>query len=267
MTPAAPSPALPGTRPEGSRDEREATARVREMFARIAPRYDFLNHLLSFSLDRVWRRRTARHFRDVLQEPGARVLDICCGTGDLAFALAELRRRGNSSGEAAREGPAAPVMGSDFVEPMLARAREKARAGQHAAVFAAADALRLPFPDASFDLITSAFGFRNLANYEQGLREIARVLRTGGQVGILEFSEPGTGLMAALFRFYLRRILPWIGAAISGDREAYAYLPSSVAKFPSASELTDLLERCGYGDIRVTAWNFGSVVLHSARRT
>jgi len=319
MTPAAPSPALPGTRPQGSRDEREAAARVREMFTRIAPRYDLANHLLSFSLDRLWRRRTARYFRSVLQQSGARVLDLCCGTGDLAFALDRIRSAAIPAG-AATPPPAPehslggagfrfdaksssgvseearslggrsfssdikpappsrasapednfgcpPIIGSDFVEPMLMRAREKARSGHRAAEFAAADALHLPFPDASFDLVTSAFGFRNLANYELGLREMARVLKPGGQVGILEFSEPGSGPMAALFRFYFRRILPWIGAAISGDREAYAYLPSSVQKFPSPIELTTLLEKTGFADVRASAWNFGSVILHSARRT
>jgi len=262
MTPAAPSPAVPGTRPEGSRDEREAAARVREMFARIAPRYDLANHVLSFSLDHLWRRRAAREFLAILQQPGARVLDLCCGTGDLAFAL----DRARAEAPGASRNHRLPIIGSDFVEPMLTRAREKARAGQRAAVFAAADALHLPFPDACFDLVTAAFGFRNLANYEQGLREIARVLKRGGRVGILEFSEPGSGPIAAVFRVYFRRILPWIGAAISGDREAYAYLPSSVQKFPSPVELTALLEKTGFADVHACAWNFGSVVLHSGRR-
>ena len=255
---------LGGTRPEGSRDEREAAAQVREMFTRIAPRYDFLNHLLSFSLDHVWRWRTARRFRTILMRPRARVLDLCCGTGDLAFALDRVRS-GSAAPSASREARR-PVIGSDFVEPMLVRAREKARVAQRAVVFSAADALHLPFQDASFDLVTSAFGFRNLANYEQGLREIARVLKPGGEVGILEFSEPGSGVMGALFRFYFRRILPRIGGAISGDRQAYAYLPGSVAKFPSPAGLAALLEKTGYAEVRVASWNFGSVILHSARR-
>jgi demethylmenaquinone methyltransferase/2-methoxy-6-polyprenyl-1,4-benzoquinol methylase len=251
-----------GTRPAGANDEREAAAHVREMFGRIAPRYDFLNHLLSFSLDRVWRRRTARRFLHILRRPETRVLDICCGTGDLAFALARARA-------SAMRGSATPplhVFGSDFVEGMLERAREKALQGGHAAVFAAADALYLPFADASFDLVTTAFGFRNLANYEQGLREIARVLKRGGEVAILEFTEPGSGPLAGLFRFYFRKILPRIGGAISGSSEAYAYLPRSVAKFPSPVELAALMEECGFADVRITSWNFGSVILHSARR-
>ncbi|MFY9690248.1 MAG: bifunctional demethylmenaquinone methyltransferase/2-methoxy-6-polyprenyl-1,4-benzoquinol methylase UbiE [Candidatus Acidiferrales bacterium] len=259
---AAPKPAsLPGTRPEGSRDEREASARVREMFTRIAPRYDFLNHLLSFSLDHLWRRRTAKRFAEILLRPGARVLDVCCGTGDLAFALDRLRPRGAHDGA-----PARPIIGSDFVEPMLTRAREKASAANRPLAFAAADALRLPFADASFDLITTAFGFRNLANYEDGLREFARLLKRDGALGILEFTEPSSGPMAGLFRFYFQHILPRIGGAISGNAEAYKYLPGSVAKFPSPPELAGLMERAGFAEVHIVSWNFGSVILHSARR-
>lgn len=265
MTTGKPAP-LPGTRPEGTRDEREAATHVRDMFGQIAPRYDFLNHLLSLSLDRVWRRRTARRFRHILRRTEVRAIDICCGTGDLAFALARERKRALHANGARATGNAIPVIGSDFVEPMLDRAREKACSAGHAAVFAAADALRLPFADASADLVTAAFGFRNLANYESGLREIARVLRPDGEVGILEFTEPGTGPLAAVFRFYFRRILPVVGGAISGNREAYRYLPGSVAKFPSSAELGKLMERCGFRDVGVSTWNFGSVALHTARR-
>jgi len=249
-----------GTRPEGTRDEQEAAARVRDMFTRIAPRYDFLNHLLSFSLDKVWRRRTAKRFAAVLRRPEARILDVCCGTGDLAFALDRARSR--TLGAARRE----PIVGSDFVEAMLVRAGEKVRQGRSSAIFAAADALRLPFSDASFDLVTTAFGFRNLVNYEDGLREFARILRPGGEVGILEFTEPGAGSLAGIFRFYFRYILPRIGAAISGNKEAYAYLPNSVRKFPSPPELASLMERYNFTEIRIDSWNFGSVILHSARR-
>jgi demethylmenaquinone methyltransferase/2-methoxy-6-polyprenyl-1,4-benzoquinol methylase len=252
----------PGTRPEGARDEREAAARVQQMFSRIAPRYDFLNHLLSFSLDHVWRRSTAKGFRHILRRPDARVLDLCCGTGDLAFALDRVRRSALAKSAEQRS----PVIGSDFVEGMLERAAEKARRGRKTAVFAAADALNLPFPDASFDLVATAFGFRNLANYEQGLREIARVLKQGGEVGILEFTEPGSGPLAGIFRFYFRHILPRIGGAISGNSEAYAYLPGSVAKFPSPPALAALMEKTGFAGVRIASWNFGSVILHTARR-
>jgi demethylmenaquinone methyltransferase/2-methoxy-6-polyprenyl-1,4-benzoquinol methylase len=149
---------------------------------------------------------------------------------------------------------------------MLFRARDKAAGARSDALFAAADALRLPFANESFDLVTTAFGFRNLANYEDGLREFARVLRRGGEMGILEFTEPGSGPMGGIFRFYFRQILPRIGGAISGDKEAYAYLPGSVSKFPSPPEVAALMERTGFSDVRFAAWNFGSVILHSARR-
>ena len=148
------------------------------MFTRIAPRYDFLNHLLSFSLDRIWRRRTAKHFLHILSRPEARVLDLCCGTGDLTFALD--RARSAVLDPLKRR---APVVGSDFVEAMLVRARDKAVGSSGDTIFAAADALHLPFSDASIDLITTAFGFRNLANYEDGLREFARVLQPGRGTG------------------------------------------------------------------------------------
>jgi len=173
-----------GTRPEGAQSEQDASRKVREMFTEIALRYDFLNHLLSFEQDRVWRTRTARRLRPILQRRDARVLDLCCGTGDLAFALA-------------RSGPAR-VTGADFSHAMLVRATTKSKtrardpkAGSAApATFLEADALQLPFADSSFDLVTTAFGFRNLANYESGLQEIQRVLRPGGTLAILEFTEP-----------------------------------------------------------------------------
>ncbi len=245
-----------GSRPEGTHDEREAAERVQQMFGRIAPRYDFLNHLLSFSLDRVWRYRTARRFLPVLRRPDARVLDLCCGTGDLAFALDRARAKACGGSASKRY----PVIGSDFVQGMLERAQEKSRSGGRAVVFATADALNLPFSDSSFDLVTTAFGFRNLANYERGLREFARVLKPGGELGILEFSEPGSGPFAGIFRFYFRHILPRIGGAISGNSEAYKYLPGSVSKFPAPKELAALMEKTGFRDIEIASWNFGSVI-------
>jgi len=251
-----------GTRPEGVRDEREAAHHVQRMFARIAPRYDFLNHFLSFSLDHLWRARTARAFQHILQRPDARVLDLCCGTGDLAFALDRLRDKVLCYAAGARTS----IAGADFVEPMLMRAQAKAYASQRRTMFLAADALALPFPDASFDLVTSAFGFRNLANYDSGLREIARVLKAGGEAGILEFSEPGSGVMAGAFRFYFHQILPRIGRAISGSGDAYSYLPASVAKFPSPQELAERMGQCDFTSAQFETWNFGSVVLHRARR-
>lgn len=255
---------LPGTRPEGSRDEREAAVRVQEMFGKIVPRYDFLNHLLSLSLDRVWRRRTARLFTHILQRPEAHILDLCCGTGDLAFALE--RERSRALKGVAESANAHSVVGGDFVQPMLERARQKGRAGSYSATFLASDALNLPFSDGQFDLVTVAFGFRNLSNYEKGLREIARVLKRDGGIGILEFSEPNAGIMAGMFRLYFQHVLPRIGRLFSGNKEAYAYLPASVLKFPGQAQLAAMMEGAGFADVQVDAWNLGSVALHAARR-
>jgi demethylmenaquinone methyltransferase/2-methoxy-6-polyprenyl-1,4-benzoquinol methylase len=257
---------LPGTRPEGSQNESEASARVQQMFDSIAPRYDFLNHLLSFSLDRVWRRRTAKKFLHILSRPEARILDLCCGTGDLAFALDRARMSAIRKSHAANVGDRQLLIGSDFVEKMLERARDKSTKRAYRTAFAAADALRVPFPDATFDLVTTAFGFRNLANYEHGVREFARILKPGGELGILEFTEPGSGPLAGVFRYYFRHILPRIGGAVSGSSEAYAYLPSSVSKFPSPAALAALIEKNGFRNVRIASWNFGSVILHSAVR-
>ncbi len=172
-----------GAKPAGAVDEASAAAAVREMFDSIAPRYDLLNHVLSANVDRLWWRRTARRFRDVLAQPEAAVLDICCGTGDLTLALLKYRP------QAAR-----PILAVDFSSAMLSRGAKKFAARKPGAPYAApveADALHLPLRDNSMDLIVTAFGFRNLANYEAGLREFHRVLKPGGQLGILDFSEPG----------------------------------------------------------------------------
>lgn len=250
------SSALPGTRPGGARDEREAERQVREMFSRIAQRYDFLNHFLSLSFDRLWRRRTARRFAHILRQPGARVLDVCCGTGDLIFAL----ERG------AKESAGKKFAGADFAMPMLELARDKGTKAKASARFLAADALELPFANASFDLVTTAFGFRNLANYERGLREFSRVLRPEGELGILEFTEPRSGALARLYRFYFSRILPRIGGAISGSSAAYSYLPESVSKFPAPEALKELMEKAGFREVRFERWTCGIVAMHRAVR-
>ncbi len=245
---------VPGTRPEGVRDEREAAAHVREMFGRIAPRYDLLNHLLSLDIDKVWRRRVARQFSAVLHNPAARVLDLCCGTGDQALSFR-------------REAPAgAEIIGSDFVPEMLVRARDKAAGLRAAVTFIEADALALPFGGEEFNLVSCSFGFRNLANYERGLLEIFRVLKPGGIAAILEFAEPPGKVFGGLYRFYFRRVLPRLGGLISGNSSAYTYLPSSVSKFPSPEALQGLFERCGYADVRFERWTGGIVTLHVGRR-
>lgn len=246
-----------GTRPEGAVTESEASRKVREMFSRIAPRYDFLNHFLSFELDRAWRARTARVLRAILERRDACVLDLCCGTGDLAFALA---REGN-----------ARVVGADFSHTMLVRAKEKARSlslrGSGRPIpFLEGDALRLPFADESFDLVTTAFGFRNLVNYEAGLREIRRVLRPGGSVGILEFTEPPGGLWGDFYRWYFRSLLPRIGGWISGENAAYRYLPNSVARFFRPEELAELIVAAGFEAVEQRVWTLGTLALHTGIR-
>jgi demethylmenaquinone methyltransferase/2-methoxy-6-polyprenyl-1,4-benzoquinol methylase len=249
-----------GTLPEGARSEADASRQVREMFTKIAPRYDVLNHLLSLQLDRLWRARVARRLGPILVRPDAVVLDLCCGTGDLAFSLSRSAR--------------ARIIGADFSHAMLVRARAKSQSlNAHSKTYAAApmpfleaDALRLPFADASFDLITTAFGFRNLANYEAGLREIHRLLKPGGTLAILEFTEPPPGLLGDLYRWYFRNVLPRIGSLLSGDRSAYTYLPASVSRFYRPKELASLLSAVGYQAINYSAWTLGTVALHTAAK-
>ena len=259
---AAPIP-VKGTQPEGARTEREASRKVREMFTQIAPRYDLLNHLLSLDLDRLWRKRAARRFRPILQHRNAMVLDLCCGTGDLALALARL-------------GPAS-IVGADFSHAMLERARAKSAKSQrvpsHSGLaapppmsFLEADALCLPFADGSFDLVTNAFGFRNLANYEAGLCEMRRILKPGGTVAILEFTEPPEGFLGNVYRWYFRSVLPRIGGFISGESAAYTYLPKSVSRFFRPPELATLMTAVGYNSVDFKVWTFGTVALHTAVR-
>jgi demethylmenaquinone methyltransferase/2-methoxy-6-polyprenyl-1,4-benzoquinol methylase len=247
---------LPGTRPAGAPDEAAASRHVREMFSRIAPRYDLLNHLLSLRFDVVWRKRLARRFRSLLARPDVRLLDLCCGTGDLALALFEEARRAGGSGT---------ILGADFAHPMLLLAREKIRTQRAPVSLLEADALALPFPDGAFDLAAAAFGFRNLANYAAGLDELRRILRPGGSLAILEFAEPQGVLFGGLFRFYFHSVLPHIGGRISGNAQAYGYLPGSVARFPRATELARLMERAGFVDAKCERWTGGIVALHTAR--
>jgi len=244
-----------GTTPEGTTNEADASRKVREMFTRIAPRYDLLNHLLSAQMDRRWRTRTANELRPILRDPGAIVLDLCCGTGDLAFSLARDAR--------------AKIIGADFSHTMLTRANEKALMHSNESVpipFLEADALRLPFGSNSFDLVTTAFGFRNLANYEEGLREILRILKPGGTVAILEFTEPAPGVIGNAYRFYCQKVLPAIGGVISGDSAAYAYLPKSVARFFRPNELAALMASVGFEAPRYHLMMLQSVALHIAVR-
>ncbi|MGH9668990.1 MAG: ubiquinone/menaquinone biosynthesis methyltransferase [Terriglobales bacterium] len=245
-------PAVAGAAPEGAQDEKSAAVAVREMFSAVAPRYDLLNHLLSLNVDRLWWRRAARTFAPILARPEARVLDLCCGTGDLAMAL-----RRETRGNLPR------ILGADFSHPMLTRATRKFSGRNMTAL--GADALRLPFPDSSFDLVVSAFGFRNLANYESGLCEMLRVLRPEGECGILEFQEP-SGLMGALYGAYFRRVLPVVGTMISGVPGAYAYLPASVRRFPGAEEMLALMRAAGFREVSWAPYTFGIAGLFRGKK-
>lgn len=241
-----------GAAPEGARDKPAAAAAVRDMFTSIAPRYDLLNHVLSLNVDRLWWRRAARTFRHILDRPNARVLDLCCGTGDMAFALRRL------AGKMPNE-----ILGADFSHAMLRRAHEKS-VGKRLR-WIEADALRLPFPDGWFDLLTSAFGFRNLADYDAGLREIKRVLKPGGECGILDFGEPH-GVFGSVYRVYFKQVLPRVGTLISGVKGPYAYLPASVERFPAPEEMCERMKRCGFSDASWTPYTFGIAGLFRGRR-
>lgn len=224
---------------------------VRAMFDRIAPRYDLLNRLLSAGSDVRWRRACV----DFLElAPGSLVLDLCTGTADLLLE-ATCRHRANRG------------VGLDLAAGMLRRGRDKARARglEGRVALLGGDAERLPLRSEAFDAALVAFGIRNVGRPEEALSEVHRVLRPGGRLAVLEFSVPG-GVLAALFRFYFRRILPLIGGAVSGDGAAYAYLPASVAAFPTPAAFAALLERCGFEDVRRRALTGGIAHVHRARR-
>ena len=222
----------PGARPESATTETAAAQSVQSIFNSIAPTYDLLNHLMSMGLDKLWWRRTARVFESTLRNPAAKVLDICCGTGDQTGAM-----------QCMRPFNAEPIIGLDFSARMLERARVKF--GRTNIRWTEGDAMHLPFADNTFDLVTSAFGFRNLTNYADGLREIARVLKPGGQVGILECNQPD-GISGAFYRFYLHHGMPFLGGMISGQRAAYRYLPDSIARFPRPPQMLPLMREAGF---------------------
>jgi len=239
---------MTGTTPHGAANEQEASRWVRGMFGRIAGRYDLLNHVLSFNLDKRWRRHTVRRVQQILLQPGARVLDLCCGTADL---LLELRRAA----------PQVKVLGSDFCHPMLLEAQRKTPSQLFES-----DALALPLADESLDLITIGFGFRNLANYRSGLEELRRVLKPGGTLAILEFSQPTNWAFAALYGFFSTRVLPRIGGLVSGSRDAYSYLPESIRKFPGAEQLAKEISNAGFSRVEFERLTGGAVALHLCKK-
>jgi demethylmenaquinone methyltransferase/2-methoxy-6-polyprenyl-1,4-benzoquinol methylase len=229
-------------------DKRET--RIRRMFGDIAPRYDFLNHLLSLNVDRYWRWRTTR-----LAPPAgtAPILDLCTGTGDLALAYDRAA------------GWRVSVVGADFCHAMLVRAGEKVRQRQadQRICFLEADAQQLPLADGQFQITTVAFGLRNVTDTDRGLAEMVRVTRPGGKVAILEFSHPRGRLFGPLFRFYSNWILPCIGQVISRSKDnAYSYLPASVREFPDGEALADRLRQHGLTDVRWHPLTFGIATLY-----
>ncbi len=224
---------------------------VRAMFAEIAPSYDRLNKLLSVNTDRRWRRLAVKELADVLARPAALALDLCCGTADLTLELAEQAR----------------VVGCDFCHPMLVLGREKvARRHPSRAMLAEGDALCLPFADRQFDVVTVAFGLRNLASVEGGLKEIFRVLKPGGRVAVLEFSHPVVPIFRQVFQFYFHRILPRIGALVSGSDYAYSYLPASVKNFPDQRQLAEMMYQAGFTKVSYRNLSGGIAALHLGQR-
>jgi demethylmenaquinone methyltransferase/2-methoxy-6-polyprenyl-1,4-benzoquinol methylase len=238
-----------GLTDSGQKDSAEDHARrVREMFAKVSPRYDLLNHLLSANIDSRWRRRVVRKVAPLLTK-GAWVLDVGCGTGDLSIELFEKT--------------AARVTGIDFCRPMLKLAKAKAPG----LAFIEGDALRLPFADASFEGLTIGFALRNLASVEEGLGELLRVLKPGGVVAILEFSQPVVPVFRGLVGLYYWRLLPWIGGFLSGSRGAYEYLPDSISKFPDQQTLATMMRAAGFEEVCFENLSGGVAALHTGRRT
>jgi demethylmenaquinone methyltransferase/2-methoxy-6-polyprenyl-1,4-benzoquinol methylase len=219
------------------------------MFTAIAPRYDLLNHLLSLNIDRGWRRRAITRL-EWRAAPQGTYLDLCAGTLDLAAELAGQRGFGGN------------VVGADFVVPMLRLGRGKAQALRPVG----ADALALPFPDATFEGCTIGFGVRNLVDIDAGVREMARVLRPGARLVILEFSTPTAWPIRPLYLFYFRHILPLVGRAVSGHTTAYAYLPGSVEEFAEPAELRETMEQNGFGYVRQEPLTFGIATLYTGSR-
>lgn len=221
------------------------------MFASIAHRYDLLNRLLSFSIDRYWRRVAVQKLAPFLPEE-ALVLDLCTGTGDLALKLSSK----------------AQVIGCDFCHPMLVLGQEKVESNQLSGsiLFVEGDALQLPFPSHHFDAVTIAFGLRNLEDYNQGLREMFRVLRPGGSLAVVEFSEPQAPIFRQIYFFYFMQILPRVGQLISGTKGPYSYLPQSVKDFPDPSGLAGIIQQIGFTATSHYSMTGGIVTLHMAEK-
>ncbi len=226
----------------------DKATQVQTMFNAIAGRYDLLNAVLSAGVDRRWR---AEATRLAFEKGATRVLDVATGTADLAISLKRYK-------------PAAEVIGVDFAEGMLELGRRKVAKRGLSVRLEQGDGLNLPYPDASFDTLTIAYGLRNFADYQRGLGEFYRVLRPGGRLVVLEFPPPPKGPFGRLFRFYFLQVVPLIGGLLSGRRSAYRYLPDSVLQFPTPPTLARMMQRAGFDRVRYKLQTFGVSALHVA---
>jgi demethylmenaquinone methyltransferase/2-methoxy-6-polyprenyl-1,4-benzoquinol methylase len=237
---------------ERTSDELKHARTVREMFSRISPKYDFLNHFLSVNIDKSWRRLVGRKLKNVLDRKDAVVLDVACGTGDLSVEL--------------QTNAAAKIIGADFCRSMLEIAAEKNGKENVSIPYIEADALSLPFADRSFDAVTIAFGLRNLANWEDGLRELLRILKPSGKLVVLEFSSPVIPGFRQIFQFYFKGVLPKIGGIFSGSRGAYEYLSESVSRFPNQKNLAKMMREVGFSDVEYKNLTGGVAATHIGTR-
>lgn len=233
---------------ERTTDELKHAKTVREMFSRISPSYDSLNHILSVNIDKRWRKVVRKKLNDILQNKEATVLDVACGTGDLALEL--------------QNGAKAKIIGTDFCHPMLAIAADKNLEENASIPYIEGDALSLPFSDESFEAVTIAFGLRNLANWKDGLNELKRVLKPNGKLIVLEFSQPIVPGFRQIFQFYFKKILPKIGGAVSGSQGAYEYLAESVSRFPNQKELVKMLLEIGFTGVEYKNLTGGVAAIH-----
>jgi len=229
-------------------------AKIRSMFASVSRRYDLLNHLLSLNRDKSWRKK-AVEMSGI--RGGERVLDVCCGTADLALAYAKAVGTGGI------------VLGADFCPEMLHVGQKKIEEAMPDTrlELMAADTLELPFPDGVFDVVSVAFGIRNVSDYRAGIREMARVAKTGGRVVILEFSLPENGLFNKIYMTYFTRVLPMVGRLVSqSGNDAYSYLPDSVVKFPRADEMCEEMAGCGLANVKAKELTLGIVTLYIGQK-
>ena len=237
---------------ERTADELKHARAVREMFSGIASKYDFLNHFLSVNTDKRWRRLVRRKLENELQNPDALILDVACGTGDLSIELQQHAK--------------ARVIGTDFCRPMLAIAKEKNAKNHTSIPYFEADGMNLSFADDSFNAVTIAFGLRNFSNWENGLRELHRVLKKGGRLAVLEFSTPVIPGFKQIFNLYFTQILPRIGGAVSGSRGAYEYLPDSVSRFPNQKNLAAMMTEIGFSNVEYQNLTGGIAAIHTGTK-